>query len=617
MARMARMLGAFSLTLLALTGSASAATTYCISDPSCAGTVQPDLSSALAAAAGSSGRDTIQLGAGSFSGPATDAAGNQVDIVGKGDATVLSGGATVLTMQEPTSTVASLRIDMPGPPTTTGLDLAASATNVAVTGAAGGVYGVHMTGTSSFTGGRVTLPTATGPSTTNAFRIEDPAGTKTITGPSIQATAGIVVDSPIALLSFTNVRNVRMHAQQGIDVRRGQAFVDDVAMTVLPSVGVSDLPLSLTAGSASNASVTARHLTAYGPGVGDVNSRGVLCAFAACSIDVRNSVVRNFATDVDRGAGTLTMSWSDFATSTGTVGGASNTAADPHFVDAAGGDLHPAFPSALIDGGDPAGSGGGPTTDLDGNPRAVNGRVDIGAFEYQRRAPTAVFDYTWAPDGTMTFDGRRSSDPDPGDALTYAWRFSDGATASGAVVAHKFDLATPGSWITVMLTVTDPTGLTGGVGMGVGPGTGVGPAARVTIASFFAQPGRFRAKQGTTFRYTLSAAAKTVRIAIAALADGRRSRGRCVKPAHRLRKAKACTRAVTKGTIAGPTKAGANAVRFSGRLHGRLLSPGRYKATIVATDATGRRSSPRVAPFQVLSPRRRRASATRAATGSP
>jgi len=56
---------------------------------------------------------------------------------------------------------------------------------------------------------------------------------------------------------------------------------------------------------------------------------------------------------------------------------------DPQFVDAANGDYHLKDTSPCIDAGDNSLVTEGVATDLDGNPRIVNGTVDIGAYEKQ------------------------------------------------------------------------------------------------------------------------------------------------------------------------------------------------------------------------------------------
>src|SRR5262249_3443073 len=110
----------------------------------------------------------------------------------------------------------------------------------------------------------------------------------------------------------------------------------------------------------------------------------------------------------------------------------------------------------LIDAGDPVALT--PSKDLDGLSRPVGGRFDLGAFEYQRRAPVASVSATPASASTgqaITF-AATASDPDPGDSpLAYSWRFAGGAAVAGAIVKHAF--AKSGAH-TAKLTVTDPTG---------------------------------------------------------------------------------------------------------------------------------------------------------------
>ena len=61
--------------------------------------------------------------------------------------------------------------------------------------------------------------------------------------------------------------------------------------------------------------------------------------------------------------------------------GDNNVVADPRFVNAANGDFHLAAGSPCIDAGVNSYVAG--ATDLDGNARIVNGKVDIGCYEYQ------------------------------------------------------------------------------------------------------------------------------------------------------------------------------------------------------------------------------------------
>jgi hypothetical protein len=56
----------------------------------------------------------------------------------------------------------------------------------------------------------------------------------------------------------------------------------------------------------------------------------------------------------------------------------------------------------------------------------------------------------------------------------------------------------------------------------------------------------------------------------------------------------------TKGTLTRRRlQAGKHTIAFRGRLAGKKLAPGRYRATLIATDAAGNRSSPERLPFRV------------------
>ena len=69
---------------------------------------------------------------------------------------------------------------------------------------------------------------------------------------------------------------------------------------------------------------------------------------------------------------------------TGDLGGTGNIGDDPLFVDPNNGDYHLQSDSPCIDAGDPNYVAGPNETDLDGRPRVIGGRIDIGAYEYSR-----------------------------------------------------------------------------------------------------------------------------------------------------------------------------------------------------------------------------------------
>jgi hypothetical protein len=108
------------------------------------------------------------------------------------------------------------------------------------------------------------------------------------------------------------------------------------------------------------------------------------------------------------------------------------------------------------------------------------------------------------------------------------------------------------------------------------------------------------ARRATVIRFKLSSRA-TVRVQVRRLLAGRRSRGRCVKPVAGLRQRRACTRRVAVGRIVrAKRRRGRVAIALSGRLRGRALKPGRYRARIVAVDRRGRRSRAKTARFTVV-----------------
>jgi hypothetical protein len=130
----------------------------------------------------------------------------------------------------------------------------------------------------------------------------------------------------------------------------------------------------------------------------------------------------------------------------------------------------------------------------------------------------------------------------------------------------------------------------GSGGAGAGPGGTADTTAPVLSRASLTHP-RFRvaaagrahaarrrhAPVGTVLRYTLSEAARVVVT---------------------IRRASA--RGTALGTLVAQTAAGARRLAFSGRLHRRALRPGRYRMSIVATDAAGNASRPVAVAFRVV-----------------
>jgi uncharacterized repeat protein (TIGR01451 family)/CSLREA domain-containing protein len=102
---------------------------------------------------------------------------------------------------------------------------------------------------------------------------------------------------------------------------------------------------------------------------------------------IHNSILWGNTGGQITGDETSTISYSDIQ---GGWPGTGNIDADPLFVDKANGDLHLQPESPAIDAGDNDVVPPAVTTDLDGNPRIINGKVDMGAFESTYEFPPSL-----------------------------------------------------------------------------------------------------------------------------------------------------------------------------------------------------------------------------------
>jgi hypothetical protein len=114
-----------------------------------------------------------------------------------------------------------------------------------------------------------------------------------------------------------------------------------------------------------------------------------------------------------------------------------------------------------------------------------------------------------------------------------------------------------------------------------------------------------RVKRGTRFRYTLSEPARvtiTIERVLPGRVRGRGARRKCVKPTARNRSARRCKRYRRVTRLVAEEQAGRQSTAFSGRVRGRALRRGRYRARLVATDALGARSAERRLALRIVRP---------------
>lgn len=222
-------------------------------------------------------------------------------------------------------------------------------------------------------------------------------------------------------------------------------------------------------------------------------------------------------------------------------------------------------------------------------------------------APVASFNARPAtPGAAARFDAGGSA-----RAERYDWDFGDGTKLAdgGPTPSHVY--ATAGVY-PVTLTVFDGSGCSARQVYNGQTTVCPGGASAIAIASIDtlpalsrlkATPKKFRAKPkgkakgkfGTTFRYKVNEAA-TVRFAIERKI--RRGPIRRCKP----RRPRCNIRFNRLGSRSQTAKAGANKLKWNGRLKGKPLPPGSYRATVVATDKAGGRSVAKTVGFRILPP---------------
>ncbi len=129
-----------------------------------------------------------------------------------------------------------------------------------------------------------------------------------------------------------------------------------------------------------------------------------------------------------------------------------------------------------------------------------------------------------------------------------------------------------------------------------------GGGARIaTTRGHAARSGEHKPKPGTTISYTDTLAALTT-FTVLVPEPGIKRGHSCVKPPHRHRgkpKGRRCTRYVAVGSFSHQDKAGANSLRFDGRLHGHRLAVGEFRLQAIP-ELGGRRGNTLTSSFQIL-----------------
>jgi plastocyanin len=249
----------------------------------------------------------------------------------------------------------------------------------------------------------------------------------------------------------------------------------------------------------------------------------------------------------------------------------------------------------------------------------VYARVGGPALNAWVRGRLYSVDFTQAASATAGQPVSFTATAAPGSS-DFIWDFNgDGfADASGMTVSHTFPTAGAHR---VLVEATDPEGQPADrehpINVAAAPAPppppppdDVTPPAissasvsngvfKVDRSGAAERPASAAAKAGTTFRYSLSEDARVVISVVQDLA-GRRSGKRCVRQTRRNRGKRKCTRPLAFERFAVASKGGSNSKGYAGRIGRKVMRPGKYRATLVATDAAGNTSAPKTLKLTVV-----------------
>jgi hypothetical protein len=152
-----------------------------------------------------------------------------------------------------------------------------------------------------------------------------------------------------------------------------------------------------------------------------------------------------------------------------TAGAVAYPAGGPSFLIGSGNDFRLLAPSTAIDAGDDSVND---AVDVDGLTRVIDGdgaggaNSDLGAFEYQRRAPVIALtgDSALIPGQPGEFDATGTADPDD-EGFTYSWDFGDGSAP--VTTSLKVHHAYAAGHFELSFTATDDAGVSATSTLGI------------------------------------------------------------------------------------------------------------------------------------------------------
>jgi len=589
-------LASLAASMAVIIPAAAGAQTFCVRGagdaPGCgAAPVYPTIQAAIDAAAAASGPDRVQLEGTLPEQGFTIGAGNVVDVDGTDADQLTIGAPDTITVQEPDASISHALIVydvVPDVANVVALDLIAGTLEDSVVVGAYSDQPLVRLGDATLDGVQFadvehlgTAVNAVGPGGVIAD-----SGVVGGTAAVTSSSDGLAVRGSVLLSNTAGGEDGR-----ALEVTAGNTTVDDTLVLLEQGTERYGSGVSVVPAAGGTASLALRSVTVAADHDSDVSPLLSQGLYTSCSggataqVSLLDTAVAGFGTDLDDiGCGIAldhvrygSRIGSAYADGPSVLGGAWST----------GWVAAPVFGSSLIDTGSDR---GGDVTDFEGLPRVVDGdgdgvaHRDIGAWEYQRRAPEAVLkDQHVATGTTVEFDGSHSDDPDDGDFghLTYAWQIDGVADPQiSGTITTAFD--TPGAHA-VSLTVTDPAGLSDTATATV---TADGPApptpGPAPLPGGTLEPRHVTPIHVTPIKPPVAPAKKTPSSAV--LLD------RHVGRAGTLRVRVTCGTTVTncRGRVQLRVGTGKRAVVI-GRSHEYALFAGRSKTVAVKLNAVGRR----------------------------